>query len=232
MINKNDILKLQIRNEIYNFIQKNPGLHFRELSRKLNIPKTTLIYHLHYLEKLDIVISKTVQGYKRFYIKEKVGIKDKEIINILRQEIPLRIVLLLMTPGPAYIFKDKETYKKLIETYEAWERTYSKNELIEFTKYWGGEKDIFHIHKHRTTVSFHLQKLLEADIIEKVKVGKETKYKLKDEDQIVAILIKYRDALSKKSIDIILKWKRQEYLAAVNKMENVIYEIFPHPYHV
>ena len=159
MINKNDILKLQTRRKIYDCIKKNPGLHFSEISRKLDVPKTTLIYHLKYLEKLEIVISKTEQGYKRYYIKQTVGAKDKEILNILRQEIPLRIVLLLLTPGPADIFKNKETYEKLIETYEAWERTYSKRELIEFTKYWGGGTYVFHIHKHRTTVSFHIDNL-------------------------------------------------------------------------
>ena len=65
-------------------------------------------------------------------------------------------------------------------------RTHSKKELIELTKYWKGPNvHLFYLNKHPTTLDFHLQKLLDADIIEKVKIGKEIKYRIKDADKII-----------------------------------------------
>lgn len=44
-------LDLEIRRKIYNHIVNSPGLYERELSRALNIPLSTLDYHLYYLKK-------------------------------------------------------------------------------------------------------------------------------------------------------------------------------------
>ena len=52
---KEEILKLESRKLIYNYILEHPGLHFRELSRELKIPKSTLEYHLSYLKKLELI---------------------------------------------------------------------------------------------------------------------------------------------------------------------------------
>jgi len=54
MISKKNILKLEIRRKIYDFVDKNPGLHVREISRRMDIPINTLIYHIKYLKKLDV----------------------------------------------------------------------------------------------------------------------------------------------------------------------------------
>ena len=51
MISKKNILKLEIRRKIYDFVDKNPGLHVREISRRMDIPINTLIYHIKYLKK-------------------------------------------------------------------------------------------------------------------------------------------------------------------------------------
>jgi predicted DNA-binding transcriptional regulator len=93
MITKGDILKLDIRRNIYNFVENNPGLNIREISRKLNIPKSTLIYHILYLKKLGIVSEKIKGKSKLIFISTKIGRKDKEIILLLRQKIPRRIFL-------------------------------------------------------------------------------------------------------------------------------------------
>ena len=230
MLSKEDILKLETRRKIYNSILKHPGLHFREIKRRTNIPLGSLQYHINSLNKYELIITKTDYKYKRYYAKQTIGNKDKEIINILRHDIPLRIVLLLLTPGPGEIFKDKETYKKSLNKHKTWEYTYSKKELVELTKYWR-KSDHFYLHKHRTTIEFHLQKLLDADLIEEVKYDRVTKYKLKDENMVVAFLIKYKDALSKKAVNEMLNWKRNEYIGGLYNLEKVFWEIFPHPYY-
>jgi len=47
---KKDALDLEIRRSIYNHILKSPGLHERELARVLDIPLSTLDYHLYYIK--------------------------------------------------------------------------------------------------------------------------------------------------------------------------------------
>ena len=70
---------------------KYPGLHFREISRILNIPKTTLDYHLRILEKKELIISECNGRYVRYFVKNNVSEQDKKILGILRIGIPLKI---------------------------------------------------------------------------------------------------------------------------------------------
>jgi len=99
MINKKNILDHQIRQEIYKSILKNPGLHFSELSRKLNIPKSTLDYHINFLMKNNFISVRNDGSLKRFYIYDKVGTKDKKLLGFLRKEVPFKIILNLLFPG-------------------------------------------------------------------------------------------------------------------------------------
>lgn len=97
-------LELETRKEIHNFILKHPGLCLNELSRKLNISKITLNYHLNYLKKLKVTIGKSNGGNIRFYIASKVENEDKLIINMLRQEIPFKIIAyLLLNPNSSQV---------------------------------------------------------------------------------------------------------------------------------
>jgi len=96
---KNDILDNQIRYEIFHSILKNPGLHFNELSRKLKIPKSTLLYHINFLMKKNLINYRNDGKFKRFYIIGKVGTKDKKLLGFLRKEVPLKIIVNLLFPG-------------------------------------------------------------------------------------------------------------------------------------
>lgn len=232
MLSNRNILELKIRRNIYNFILKYPGLHLRDISRKTNIPYSGLRYHLNFLIKKGIVVTKTNPRYIRYYVKQKVGKKDKEMFNLLRQEVPQRIVLLLITPGPSNIYQNNNIQKKALKNPDMYLKMYSKNELTELTRYWNGPYGkLFHLHKHRTTIDFHLNKLLDADLIEKVKVGKEIKYRLKDEDRIWVFLIEHKNELSNKSIDRYLTWHDETVEDIAEGISEVFFDIFPHPYH-
>jgi len=89
-------LKLDSRRKIYSFISKNPGLHLREISRRTNIPKSTINYHINYLEKLGLITEKIEGEFKYIYASKKIGSKDKEILGLLRKEIPCKIFLYLI----------------------------------------------------------------------------------------------------------------------------------------
>lgn len=230
MIPKDEILKLNSRGNLYEFILKNPGLHLHEIKRRTNIPLGCLRYHLNYLEKVDIILKKPDLKYTRYYVKHTVGKNDKKILNLLRQETTLKIIIMLLLPGDYRIYNGEEIFQKSLSKFETFENPYSINDLINLTKNWKNS-DNFYLRKHRTTVEFHLKKLLEADLVEKIKEGKEIKYKLKDEDMTWRILIKYKDALSKESIDEMFKWKEDDQPRLTDKIINVVWEIFPHPYY-
>ena len=233
MISENNILKLGTRKRIYNFILEYPGLHLREISRRTNIPFSGLKYHLDFLEKQGLVIKKANRRYLRYYVSKKVSEKDKEILNLLRQDIPCRIILLLLTPGPGHIYRNKRIQIKDMKNSDIFLKTYSKKELVELTRYWNGPYGgLFHLRKHRTTINFHLEKLLDADLIEKVKVGREVKYKLKDEFKIWVLLIERKNALSNDSIDRCLIWRDDAVKDMTDLMIEAVFDILPHPYHV
>ena len=89
------IFKVKSRKDIYNFIKKNPGVHFRKISRNLNIPSSTLSYHISYLVKRSLLTKESENGYLRFYISQKIGKNDKKLFNILRETVPRNIILYL-----------------------------------------------------------------------------------------------------------------------------------------
>ena len=235
MIPREDILKLETRRKIYNIILENPGLHLREILRRTDLSYGVLSYHLKYLKKQDLIVIKVNRRYKRYYVTQKVANKDKEILNILREETPCRIILLLLFAGPGHIYQSRETEKKALTDIATHidSKIYSKRELVELTKHWDGPyAHLFHLRKHRTTIDFHLNKLLEIGLIEKVKVGKEVKYKLKDESMIWRFLIRYKKALSSSSINRSLTWAEDGVDNLVDPLMDILYDILPHPYHV
>jgi len=89
----NEILNLDTRRMIYNYVSEYPGLHIRELSRKTKIPRSTLNYHLRYLKKYGLIVINSEEGYERVYVKKDIGNMDKKLIHAMRQETPCKIVL-------------------------------------------------------------------------------------------------------------------------------------------
>lgn len=224
---------METRQKIYDFIEKNPGLHLRELSRKIDISFGSLRYHLDYLKKQGLVVSKVNCKYTRYYATQKVCKKDIEMFNLLRQEIPQKLILLLLSIGPGSIYKNKEYCKKLEDIGSStYPPAYSKKELIELTRYWKGPyAKLFHLNKHPTTVDFHLQKLLDADLIEKIRIGRELKYRIKDTDKIFTFLIIYNYELTD-AVNIWLRWTKIFSQKNIESVEEFVFDILPHPYHV
>jgi len=92
-----NILELEARRGIYEHILKFPGLHVREISRRLKIPFTTLQYHLRYLEKRELVKAREDGKYNRYYIHSKFGRKEKDIINLLNKKTTRSIMFYLLS---------------------------------------------------------------------------------------------------------------------------------------
>jgi predicted transcriptional regulator len=91
---KEEILENEYRRRIYQYINKNPGFHLRELQRRLDIPLSTLDYHLGYMVRKNIIESKKDGYYRRYYVKPLETI-DRKLLSILRQK-RLREIILIM----------------------------------------------------------------------------------------------------------------------------------------
>jgi predicted transcriptional regulator len=109
-ITASNILELEARRGIYEFINSFPGLHVREISRRLSVPFTTLQYHLRYLEKRELVKAKADGKYMRYYVSFQFGRKEKDILNILRKKTPRSIVFYLL---PFVVCSQSELSKSL-----------------------------------------------------------------------------------------------------------------------
>ena len=92
----NDALELETRRKIYDLVTKNPGLHLSKISELLNMRISLVEYHLFYLEKNQLVVSINESGYTRYYLKGEIGTEDKKVLALLRQNVPLRIAILLL----------------------------------------------------------------------------------------------------------------------------------------
>lgn len=88
-------LKLDIRKKIYNVIKKNPGLHFRELQRRVGIATGALQYHTDYLMKKHLVRIEKETKFIRYYLVRQ-NFEDTALMSFLRQESMRKILVFLM----------------------------------------------------------------------------------------------------------------------------------------
>lgn len=66
--NKEDVLDQFVRGQIYGYIKTNPGTHYNQIMRELDIKNGTLSYHLYILEKTGIIKSRKEHlRYRAFY---------------------------------------------------------------------------------------------------------------------------------------------------------------------
>jgi len=110
-IQKEDVLDQFVRGQIYGYIKTNPGVHYNQIRRGIDIKNGTLSYHLRVLEKTELIKSRR-EGvrYRAFYptgmrfpeaeryrltelqtnilevIKKHDGINQKEIAKILHKK--------------------------------------------------------------------------------------------------------------------------------------------------
>lgn len=92
----NELLELETRRKIYDLVSRNPGLHLSKIAELLKMRTSLVEYHLLFLEKHQVVRGVKESGYTRYYIEGMIGTSDKKILSLIRQEIPLRVMLFLL----------------------------------------------------------------------------------------------------------------------------------------
>jgi predicted transcriptional regulator len=105
---REEVLENETRRRIYRFVNRNPGLHLRELQRQLNIPLSSLDYHLDYLVRKGLLYREGDGFYTRFF-DEDLDKRDREILALLRQRRLKEIILIILS-------EDKASYSELMST--------------------------------------------------------------------------------------------------------------------
>ena len=90
-------LILKTRKRIYDLLLQNPGLHLSKIASLLHIRVSLAEYHLQDMENDGLIVATKENGFKRYCAEEtKLGVDEKKILFLFRQEIPLKIVLFLL----------------------------------------------------------------------------------------------------------------------------------------
>lgn len=93
-------IDIEPRKRIFDFIRESPGVHLREIQRRLEIPLGTVEYHVNWLMQEQLIGMKEDGHYKRYYPSGEIRSEERELLSILRQEIPRKIVIeILRAPG-------------------------------------------------------------------------------------------------------------------------------------
>jgi len=97
-----NVLKTEVRLNLYNFIDEYPGSHLREIARELDLKPSNAAWHLRKLEQTNLVRSRVIGGKKVFYLVEGGIDARREAIaeSILRNKNAKNIMLYLSeNPG-------------------------------------------------------------------------------------------------------------------------------------
>jgi predicted transcriptional regulator len=103
-----EVLTLENRRKIFEFVSKHPGTHMREMERELSMPLGLLSYHLDYMVK-RAVLKVEDDGYRKSYFpSDRFHFHDRKTLSLLRQPVPRKIVMHILIQGPS-------TFNQLLE---------------------------------------------------------------------------------------------------------------------
>jgi len=231
---KDDILSLKNRRILYSFIERYPAVSLHEIVRKLNLPVGTVKYHLDYLKDRGILKIEKVDGYTRYYLKNKFGKDETKLLNVLKIKTCRLILLYLLVnfassrkklgdhldKHPSTIFH----YLKKLRKLDIIEPTKNKYNIVQtsyrniFMKFKSGDRDVFFTLKDPYIIYdlfiVYQNRLFDDDIINSLL---DVYNYFKDEN---------KDIYSSKNKDIIML----EIDIVVNRLEDNFYKLFPIPF--
>ena len=91
---------VETRRRILQLVNQYPGLHLREVQRRVKSSVHLVEYHLNVLERLSLVESHEEGGYRRFFPAQggRAGLtpQERSWLSLLRQNVPLGVTLYLL----------------------------------------------------------------------------------------------------------------------------------------
>lgn len=92
----NHVLSLGSRRRVHEHVAANPGAHLREIARALELPLGTALYHLDYLTTHGLLVARRDGRYKRFFVANALGRRDKDLVTAFRHVSTRRIAEALL----------------------------------------------------------------------------------------------------------------------------------------
>lgn len=164
-------LELETRRRIYEQVKKSPGIHFRELERRLHLVVGNLQYHLQYLEKKNLIRASNDEDYVRYFVKDRsLNETERKIISFLRRS-GCRHILIQLLSNPELNNKELSQAVGLSPS----------------------------------TISWNLNKLVEAGIIEREKTGRISRFTIIDPHTVAELLMCYKESFLDTLVDGFIK---------------------------
>lgn len=91
---RDNILEVPLRKEIYQHIQRNPGININEIKRAFNIGSNQVLWHLKFLDKFQFIRCMKIQNQTAFF-KFELDISNDKIYFYLRKKNVKKIIKLL-----------------------------------------------------------------------------------------------------------------------------------------
>lgn len=154
---KEEALELEARRGIYEYIPATPGTHLRGVHRAVALPFGQVLYQLNYLEKLEMVVVKKDGKFSRYFVRNLIGRREKDVISVLRHEVPRTVSILLL-------FYKELSHKAILD----------------------------HVEVSPSTLSFHLAKMVGAEVVGREQRGRESIDRLIDEQPVTKTLLRHR----------------------------------------
>jgi predicted transcriptional regulator len=132
---KNNILKLKNRRDIYTLVLNNPGVYVMEISKILDIPKSTVNYHLRFLERKNLLRSEKKGKFTIYFVANNLGKLEKFFLKYLRNNISCRILFLTILFDEIYIEEISRAHDRPINTVIYHLKNLEKDGLLEVKKY-------------------------------------------------------------------------------------------------
>jgi len=175
-----EILELETRKEVYNSILKHPGVHLRELIRKIDASEGTVRHHIKHLKKNKYITERSDGDFSRFYVLKNFEEKNTEIIHALRKKTQRNILLFLSVNFYGSQIQISKVLKKSPKTIEYHLKKLLKADLIE---------------KAPTKNGMVFTNLKNLDKMDYKAHGREILYRLKDPYNVYEIIFNYRDSI-------------------------------------
>lgn len=93
----------EARQRVLGAVLDYPGLHVRGIARLLDLAPSHVEYHADGLVDAELITEASYAGYRRFYPRPgpaAPALADSETLALLREPVPLHILLLLIDAGP------------------------------------------------------------------------------------------------------------------------------------
>lgn len=196
---RTDLLDLEARRRLHEYVTKYPGLHLREIARATGFEMNHAKYHLLYMQKHGLISSRRDEGYWRFFPLEegRAGWRDqvpapsKGILGLLRRPIPLHITLLLLEQGEL-----------------------NQTQILE------------RVGIAASTLHYHLGHMEKANLLVSERRGRERVCKLADPKTVVGLLVRYRPPPSLVA-DFLEAWEQLDLDALTQQHAGPVVEPIP-----